>query len=184
MAELKENMPSDYLTSKIVNDVTYPLDLENDFLVDKIISMIKEFNVSTATTTLHRYEEQYALPQNPSITIEERRSRVKAKMRSNGVINKKTLQKIVNAWSNADVEVIEDFNNYTVTIEFVSVVGIPSRIEDVYAAVKEVIPAHLNVIYKFRFNTVKDLRETAWTVKQLADSGKTVKQLTDEELVL
>ena len=160
MAIIKQHMPKYYKNSTVVDNLTTPIDLENENTIKLINETIDQFYVSTATEkTLNRYEENYGLPINPSgLTLDERRSRIKAKMRMYGVVNKEMIQSVVNAWSNADVEITEDYSNYTVIIEFVNSIGIPSNMDNVYEAVNEIIPAHLIVIYIFKYRQHVDLK--------------------------
>lgn len=163
MARISQHMPRYYVNSKVVADTTTPIDLENTNFLDKIQEMIDQFIVSTATTTLNRYEEQYGLEVNPQgITTEERRSRIKAKMRSVGAVNAEMIQNVVSAWTNADVEIIEDFANYKITIKFVNVIGIPTKIDDVYKAIDEIIPAHIKVEYEFKYVRWVELENKKW----------------------
>lgn len=166
MARIKQHMPVYYRGSKVVEDLTHPIDLENTISLQKIQEMIDQFIVSTATTALSRYEEQYGLEVNPQgITTDERRSRIKAKMRSVGPVNAVMIQNVVSAWTNADVEIIEDFANYKITIKFVNVIGIPTKIDDVYKAISEIIPAHIKVEYQFKYRRYEEL--TGYTHQQL-----------------
>ena len=159
MANLIEHMPKYYENSITARQVTSPIDLENARMEDNVDLTVREFMVSSATSnTMWRYEEEYGLAVNPQgITLEERRSRVKAKMRMSGAVNKAMLKNVVSAWSNADVDIIEDFGTYTVIIEFVNTIGIPTNINDVYDAVNEIIPAHLIVAYVFKFRQNQEL---------------------------
>ena len=155
-----------YQNSTSIKDITEPINIENESEEILIVAMVNQFIVSTATYALVRYEEQYALPINPSISLEERRSRIKAKMRSTGVVNAIMLQNIVDAWTNADIEVIEDYANFTVTIKFVSTIGIPSNIQDVYDAINAIKPAHLIFLYEFKYRRYEEL--TSKTHQQLS----------------
>lgn len=178
-----EHMPHYIANSEVANNICSPIDIEIIKAELLIAEYTKQFVISTATFTLSRYEEQYNLPINPlGITIEERRSRVKAKMRSQGAVTKQMIRNVINSWTNAEIDIIEDYANYSVTIKFIDTVGIPSNVNDIYKAIDEIKPAHLNFIYEFKYNTVKDVRLKNWTVKELADKSKTVKQLIEEPL--
>lgn len=163
MAKLIYHMPTYYKNANVVKDMTKPIDDENISIENLIAEYVNQFIVNTATFALGRYEEQYGLPINPSgLSYAERRSRIKAKMRTYGVVTKETLQNIVNSWTNADIEIIEDYANYKVVIKFVSIVGVPENMEDVYSAIREVLPAHLNVEYQFKYNKWSDVESKTW----------------------
>lgn len=159
MAKLVEHFPRNYRNSNTVLDFTYPLDLEYQTLIYKIEEMKKQFSVDTATYSLSQYEEEYGLPINPAgITIDERRSRIKAKMRSIGTVTKELIETVVESWSNADVEIIEDSNNFKVIVKFINKIGIPSNMQDVYNTVNEIKPAHLVFEYQFKYRRHEELR--------------------------
>lgn len=163
MANLVQHMPIYYKNSIVASYITKPIDLEINKSYNLVQDYVNQFIVSTATFALDRYEKQYGLPINPQgITIEERRSRIKAKMRSIGAVNKSMLQNVVNAWTNGDIEVIEDYNNYKITIKFVNIIGIPSNMQDVHNAISEIIPAHITVTYEFKYNKWSDIQNKTW----------------------
>lgn len=157
-----EHFPRYYDESKIAKELTHPIDLENERLIQAVKTTKNEFVVNTAIYTLSKYEEEYGLPVNPNVTIEERRSRITARMRSTGTTTKELIKTIVDSWTNGDVNIIEDSANYKITIEFNSVLGIPPNIDDVKLAIREVLPAHLDVEYKFKYNTWAEIGTKLW----------------------
>ncbi len=177
-AKLTEHMPIYFKPSIVASDITNPMYLENLKFENMIQEYTNQFIVKTATFTLSRYEEQYGLPVNPAgITTEERRSRIKSRMRMNGPTTKEFLQNILNAWGNSEVEITELFDQYLVKIKFISNNGIPSNLGDVREAISEIIPAHLNVLYDFKYRTHGELKP--YTHQQL--SNYTHQQIRDRE---
>ena len=157
MAKLFEHMPRYYQNSTNIKNITEPMNIENETQETLIAAIVNQFVVNTATYALVRYEEQYGLPINPTISLDERRSRIKAKMRSIGVVNTEMLQNIVDAWTNSYIEVIEDYANFTITIKFVSSIGIPANMQDVYDAINAIKPAHLIFLYEFKYRRNEEL---------------------------
>jgi PKD repeat protein len=125
-----------------------------------------QFYVDSATTSLPTYENEYGLQQNPSLPDSQRRSRIKAKMRSAGTSTKAMIQNTIEAWSNADIEIYEDYGNYQIQVTFTNAIGIPPNMTDVYAAVREIIPAHLGIVYIFKYRRHEELKP--FTHAQLA----------------
>lgn len=118
MAKLIEHMPREYKNAMTIKGITHPLDLENENQENLTIETVNQFNVNTSTYALARYEGQYGLSINPNITTDERRSRIKAKMRSIGVVNEEMIKNIVKSWTNSNVEVVylpnyKKMSNYT-----------------------------------------------------------------------
>lgn len=157
-----EHTPRYYKNSKIANEILHSIDVENERLILAVEKTKEEFIVDTAEFTLSKYEEEFNLPIAPSISLEERRSRIKAKMRSTGTTTKALFKSIVDSWTNGDVDIIEDYANYKITIEFNSTIGIPLNIQDVKNAINEVKPAHLVIEYKFKYNTWQDVSIKTW----------------------
>lgn len=167
MSKIISLLPLYYNKSVFLNSVAGALDKEVDLLATNREELKKQFIVDTATYTLPKYEEEYGLAINPEgLTIEERRSRVKARMRSVGTVTKELIKIVAESWSNGEVEVIEDFSNYSFTIKFISSIGVPTNIEDVKSAINEIKPAHLAVTYEFRYRTHSEL--TSKTHQQLS----------------
>ncbi|MGL4358556.1 MAG: putative phage tail protein [Cetobacterium sp.] len=180
MAKIIEHLPRYYSKSQVVKDLTELYDIENELILDLIFYTMNQFFVETATYSLSRYEEEYGLPINRDIPINERRSRIISKMRGYGTTTVQKVKDIIKSWANCEVDVVESStheslsfsthaelslkthaelggNDYTIKIFFTDSVGIPSNMEDVKQAIAEVIPAHLDVIYVFKFNTHKDI---------------------------
>lgn len=159
MAKLIEHLPQYYRRSQYINNITQSYDTEILYLMAQSDLMQKQFIVDTATElTLSRYEEEYGLPINPQdITIDARRSRIKAKMRVAGVVTKELMQSVIAAWANADVEIVENYADYSFTVKFVNQLGQPPHVNDLYKAVSEIIPAHLGINYVFIYRTHEEL---------------------------
>jgi len=111
VAKLIEHMQRYYKNATVIKDVTRPIDLENEREETLIADIVKQFNVSTATYTLSKYEYEYGLAISPNITTEERRSRIRAKMRSIGAVNEAMIKNIIRSWTNSDV-IIVNASNY------------------------------------------------------------------------
>lgn len=180
---LIEHFPRYYKESEIAKELTYPIDLENLRLSVAVEQTKKEFVVDTAIETLPKFEEEFGLPINPTgVTLEERRSRIKAKMRTAGTTTKELVKTVVSSWAYGNVEVIEDSSNYSIKIEFVDEEAIPPNLQYIKQIISEIIPAHLGVEYIFKYNTVKVLRDTGWTVAELKSKNLTVEQVPITDL--
>lgn len=93
---------------------------------------------------------------------EDRRGAIRAKIRGQGVVTKVFLKNLVESFTNGEVEIIEDPHRYTVTIKFVSTVGIPPNFNTVKQIVREILPAHYAVEYTNEYTIWDDLRKTTW----------------------
>ena len=124
-----------------------------------------QYFVLKATWGLVYWEQELGLPSDFSKTIEERRSIIMSKLRSfgNGL---PVIKKVAESFGNGEVAVTERFSEYTVVISFVGMYGVPSNLEDVKQALRNVIPAHLAVEFTFRYLLIKDIH-MKFTIAQL-----------------
>lgn len=113
---------------------------------DICTALMSETTPATATLLLDYWEDQYALPRDSSLTIEERRSRIIRKRNSRGPCNPATLAVAVSsALGGVQVDIIENVAKNT----FAVVLGTPVDDFSPAAAVLERMkPAHL--IYEVR----------------------------------
>ena len=91
---------------------------------------------------------------------------------------KETIETISNQFTNGDVEVTEHLEDDYFTVKFISELGIPPKIQDVYDAINEIKASWLDVEYEFKYNTVYDLRK--FTVEELRQYA--VEELRTKEL--
>lgn len=181
MEEYIEYLPSFYNVSDVVINVQEAFNLEGFELKVATQDLFKQFFIDTATWGLSNWEKYLGIPVNTLKSDADRRTVIKGRLRGSGTTTKNMIKNIAESFSNGTVDVIEDNINYKFTIKFTGVVGIPSNMEDFKNTIENVKPAHLQVEYKFKYITVKDLVNKGWTVAQLA-ANKTVATLLNEAL--
>ena len=72
------------------------------------------------------------------------------------------------------------FFNSVIIIKFISIIGIPKRLDDLKIAIEKVIPCHLGVSYEFKYNILNDL--TPYTLQEFVDKGLTLNDLLSGDL--
>ena len=176
---IKRYLPSFIVKGNIIKDIFESQQAEVDLLNNNIQDLINNLFVETATWSLENWEKEYNIPIDLDDTLENRRSRILARMVSKGQpFTKETIEAIANQFTNGSVEVIEHLESDYFTVKFVSTKGIPPKIQDVYDAINEVKASWLDIDYEFIFNTVNYLRK--FTVAELRQY--TVEELRTEEL--
>ena len=176
---IKRYLPSFIVKGNIIKDIFESQQAEVDLLNNNIQDLIDNLFVETATWSLENWEKKYNIPIDLDDTLENRRSRILARMVSEGQpFTKETIEAIANQFTNGSVEVIEHLEDDYFTVKFVSTKGIPPKIQDVYDAINEVKASWLDIDYEFIFNTVHYLRQ--YTVRELRQY--TVEELRTEEL--
>ena len=176
---IKRYLPSFIVKGNIIKDIFESQQAEVDLLNNNIQDLINNLFVETATWSLENWEKEYNIPIDLDDTLENRRSRILARMVSKGKpFTKETIEAIANQFTNGTVEVIEHLESDYFTVKFVSTKGIPPKIQDVYDAINEVKASWLDIDYEFIFNTVNYLRK--FTVAELRQY--TVEELRTKEL--
>lgn len=143
---------------------------------EAVVDLKKQLTIDTATWGLEVYERALAIPVDKQKPSTERAERIKAKLRGQGRVGIDLIKSTVGSWAGGTVDVI--FENSTITITFVDLIGTPKNIEDVKIAVEEIKPAHLAVLYVFLYNIWSTVAEVDW--QYLTDY--TWKQVLEENI--
>ena len=93
---------------------------------------------------------------------EFRRSRVRAKLRGVGVTTVALIRDTAASFSNGAVEVTEQAAQYRIKIKFAGTIGIPPNLDDLTAALREIMPAHLGWDYIYVYNTWDAVKAHTW----------------------
>lgn len=138
-----------------LGDVSQELfnDAENSF---------EQVFVNKATWGLEQWEEFLAIYSEPGKDDSYRRSVILSKLQGFGVVTPQFIKDMSLAYKNGEIEVIQDVRNYLVTIKFVSLVGIPPNINDFFATMEEIKPAHLIFNYSYRYATWGEVKPINW----------------------
>ena len=159
---LLDYLPSFYHNSNIVKSFIDSNSIEANILKDYVEDLNNNLYVKTATWGLDLFEEELGLATDESISYEERRERILAKKRGNGTTTKAMIKNTAEAFSGGEVEVIENFNDYSFVVKFVGVKGIPKNLTLFKNMIEEIKPAHLNYELAFTY--------TVWSMVMAADN--------------
>ena len=64
----------------------------------------------------------------------------------------KTIKNICESYSNGEVDIVVDHENYSFEIHFVGSIGVPKALAELDKTINEIKPCHLQHSYKFRYN--------------------------------
>jgi len=148
---LKDYVPSLLCSGEIFSRIYAAQQTKIDSTNMDIQDLINQCFIETATWGLVLWEEEFGVKTDLTDTYENRRSRVIAKKRGQGVTTVAMIKNVAEAFANGTVEVIEDNIEYNFAIKFVSTKGIPPKIEDLKSAIDQIKPAHLGVSYLFTY---------------------------------
>ena len=159
---LLDYLPSFYHNSNIVKSFIDSNSIEANILKDYVEDLNNNLYVKTATWGLDLFEEELGLTTDESISYEERRERILAKKRSSGITTKAMIKNTAEAFSGGEVEVIENFSDYSFIVKFVGIKGIPKNLTLFKNMIEEIKPAHLNYELAFTY--------TVWSMVMATDN--------------
>lgn len=138
------------------NDITKPIQdsfsVEANLINNEVANTLNQFFVDSATYGLDKWEKMLGISKNNN-DIQTRRENIKAKMRSRGTTTISVIKNICEAYSNGEVDVIVNRNDYSFIIKFVGSVGIPQAFEELDKTIESIKPCHLAHSYEFTYNT-------------------------------
>ena len=91
----REHLPKVVTDVDGIRDILLALDPEIVLLREDISQLIKELYVSTTEKYIPRWEEDFSLPYDGSLTLEQRRQRVKNKMARKKTLNWQNLRLLI-----------------------------------------------------------------------------------------
>lgn len=149
--DLLQMLPSFYHNSDFVREFMKSNSIEASLLNYYVKDLVNNLYVKTATWGLDYFEEELGLVTDRSISYEERRERVLAKKRANGTTTKKMIKNIAEAFSGGEVEIIENFSDYSFIVKFIGIKGIPKNLQLFKNMLEEIKPAHLSYELAFTY---------------------------------
>lgn len=145
--DLTSYLPDTYKKSEVMKNILSPQQAQ----IEKEEKNIQELQADMhPSSTVHPelWEGEYEI--EAVGTIGQRRSTIIAKMRGTGVVTKEMIRDIVEAYTEGEVKVEEDNENYLIPIEITSPsAGISDEVL-MARQLREIIPAHIDFEYKFR----------------------------------
>lgn len=121
-----------------------------------------QFFVTTATWGLTRWETEFGVTTNMSLSYEQRREILKAKIRGQGTTTIAMIREVAAAFSGGEVEVIEDNPNNRFIVQFVGIKGIPRNMNAFISMLEDIKPAHLVYEFQYRYTIWKEMQTYTW----------------------
>ncbi|KOF56820.1 phage portal protein [Clostridium sp. DMHC 10] len=169
------NVHKVYRQDKWLNEIFKATGIDLDSLGGNIQDLINQLNPSTATWGLNLWENELNIPTDINESYEERREVIKAKLWSYGTTTKQMIKNAAEAFSGGEVNIIEHPENYSFTVQFVGVLGIPKNLEAFKEMLETIKPAHLGYDFKYTY--------TVWDfIKNKSETWDGVKTNTWNEL--
>lgn len=155
--KLTDQLPERYLNSPEVGAAAGILWVLGEAFRDCVLDWLEQLTIDTATWGLKYWEQAYGVTPQITDTVEERRGRVKAKMRSPQTVTAAMLENLTDSYINGQSVVTELPRQHKVQIQFNGDYGIPSNLESLTAALLEVLPSHVTYEYLYRYLLVREV---------------------------
>jgi hypothetical protein len=160
-------LPDYYRTSRVMRAVLEAQGNELEKLYQAFDNILDQLFIDTASWRLDYWEEELGLKVMPEQPVEQRRDKIKSRLRGQGTATIKLVKQVAETYDKGKVDVIEDVSSYTVTLRFIDTIGIPANLEDLKAAVRAVVPAHLALEFDFNYFIWDELDKKNWTWDEL-----------------
>lgn len=125
--------------------------------------------LDTSAWGLIRWEEMYGITTNLSLSYEQRREMIAARIRGQGTTTRQMIEETAAAFSGGEVEVIEDNRSSLFIVRFVGIKGIPRNMQSFIDMLEDVKPAHLAYRFEYRYTLWNDIQGVNWTWGSLSD---------------
>lgn len=147
--------------------------LEIQSLRDAVVDAADQTYARKSTWTMPQQETAYGLTPEPTTPIEQRQDRLVSAMRQLGTADLKNIKDICQSYVFGDVDVIPDFANYTLIVQFRSQQGIPANLADLQAQVRTRVPPPYDIQYWTKYTRYGEIKQAARTYGALKSLGLT-----------
>ena len=162
--ELIKNLHKVFRQDPFINELFNSAGLNLNNIESTMNDMGKQYWTDTVTWGLGLWERPLGIKPFFDATIDDRRSMVEAKWKSDGKVDIYLLQAIADSWKNGKVKV--EFINGKIKITFNGIYGIPEDLQGLEKALDDVKPSHLAIVYAFAYLLIKDINNVM-TIEQL-----------------
>lgn len=170
-------MPLYYADSHVVGNVLDRESAEIGSLNAGIADVLAQYFIDTSTWGLAYWERVCGIKTDITKPYDQRRAVIKSKLRGMGTVTVSLIKNVAEAYDNGEVSVTEDNTSYTLTITFISRRGIPPALGDIQSSLREIVPAHLGINFKFTYLSWAELDAQRWTWSALNARAFTWRQL-------
>jgi hypothetical protein len=129
----------------------------------ELSDLLDQCFISTATWGLGRWEKVYGLVTNMTLSYEQRREILMAKLRGQGTTTVQMIRETAETFSGGEIEVIEDNPNHHFTVRFIGIKGIPRNMNAFISMLEDIKPAHLSYSFEYRYTTWSELINRSWS---------------------
>lgn len=172
---LMKYLPNYYKNSNIIINIFDSISKNMGIMNYDLQDLKNQFFTNSATWGLNYWEKDYGITTDLSLSYETRRENIKSKIRGRGTSTIKMIENTALAFTNAEIQVIENYSDYSFIIKFVGVKGIPKNMAGFIDIIEAIKPAHLAYTIEYSY--------TIWDfVKSSNLSWENIKSKTWDEI--
>ena len=135
---------------------------EIGYLQHNLRDLFDQCFIATATWGLVLWESMYGAVTNLSLSYEQRREILLAKLRGQSTTTKQMIEDTAAAFSGGEVQVIEDNPHHHFVIRFVGIKGIPRNMQAFIDMLNDIKPAHLSYSFEYTYTVWGNLKDFTW----------------------
>ena len=155
--KLTDLLPERYLASPEVGAAAGIIWVLGEVFRARALDWLAQLCIDTATWGIVHWEREYGVTPQATDTLDDRRSRVKAKLRAPQTVTAAMLENLTDSYINGQSEVTELPREHKVKIRFNGEYGVPANLESLTAALLEVLPSHVVYEYLYRYLLVREV---------------------------
>ena len=155
--KLTDLLPERYLDSPEVGAAAGIIWVLGEVFRARALEWLTQLTIDTATWGIVYWEREYGVTPQATDTLDDRRSRVKAKLRAPQTVTAAMLENLTDSYINGQSEVTELPREHKVKIRFNGEYGVPANLESLTAALLEVLPSHVVYEYLYRYLLVREV---------------------------
>ncbi|WP_164510450.1 putative phage tail protein [Agathobaculum sp. Marseille-P7918] len=155
--KLTDLLPERYLNSPEVGAAAGILWVLGEVFRARALDWLTQLCIDTATWGIVYWEREYGVTPQATDTLDDRRSRVKAKLRAPQTVTAAMLENLTDSYINGQSIVTELPRQHKVQIQFNGDYGVPANLESLTAALLEVLPSHVVYEYLYRYLLVREV---------------------------
>lgn len=155
--KLTDLLPERYLNSPEVGAAAGIIWVLGEVVRARALDWLAQLCIDTATWGIVHWEREYGITPQATDTLDDRRSRVKAKLRAPQTVTAAMLENLTDSYINGQSEVTELPRQHKVKIRFNGEYGVPANLESLTAALLEVLPSHVVYEYLYRYLLVREV---------------------------
>ena len=171
--DLMKYLPPWYCNSEIMIEIQNSIAKEIGLVRYNQQDLLKQFYVDTATWGLSTiWEKPLAIETDLNKSYEDRREIIKAKLRGSGTVTKAMMKNVAQAFSGGEVDILENFSDYSFIVQFIGIKGIPKNMQGLIDMIETIKPAHLGYSFKYTYTVWNFLSKLTWQNNKTWDDLK------------